>query len=149
MMGTAAPAEEVLRQLLTAVNVHRLDDLAACFSRDYLNETPAHPQRGFRGRDQVRKNWLDIFSQVPDIRARVQRTAAQDDTLWTEWEMAGTRRDGAPFLMRGVVIFNVTDGLFSSARFFLEPVEDASGDVNAAVSRVLGRNPDSREEAAS
>ena len=149
MMGTAAPAEEVLRQLLTAVNAHRLDDLAACFSRDYLNETPAHPQRGFRGRDQVRKNWLEIISRVPDLRARVQRTAAQDDTLWTEWEMAGARRDGAPFLMRGVVIFRVTDGLVSSARFYLEPVEDASGDVNAAVSRVLGRNPDSREEAAS
>ena len=149
MMGTAAPAEDVLQRLLGAVNSHRLDDLAACFSRDYLNETPAHPQRGFRGRDQVRKNWLEIFSQVPDVRARVQRTAAQDDTLWTEWEMAGTRRDGAPFLMRGVVIFRVTDGLVSSARFYLEPVEDASGDVNAAVSRVLGRNPDSREEAAS
>ena len=34
MMGTAAPAEEVLQRLLNAVNVHRLDDLAACFSRD-------------------------------------------------------------------------------------------------------------------
>ncbi|WP_427115442.1 nuclear transport factor 2 family protein [Pseudarthrobacter scleromae] len=149
MMGTAAPAKEVLQRLLGAVNAHRLDDLAACFSPGYLNETPAHPQRGFRGRDQVRKNWLEIFSQVPDIRARVQRTASQDDTLWTEWEMAGTRRDGAPFLMRGVVIFSVTNRLVSSARFYLEPVEDASGDVNEAVSRVLGNTPDSREQAPS
>ncbi|WP_066274020.1 nuclear transport factor 2 family protein [Arthrobacter sp. OY3WO11] len=149
MMGTAAPAEEVLQRLLGAVNAHRLDDLAACFSPDYFNETPAHPQRGFRGRDQVRKNRVEIFSQVPDIRARVRGTALQDDTLWTEWEMAGTRHDGAPFLMRGVVIFSVTNGLVSSARFYLEPVEDASGDVNAAVSRVLGNTPDSREQAPS
>jgi ketosteroid isomerase-like protein len=63
--------------------------------------------------------------------------------------MAGTRRDGSPFLMRGVVIFSVTNGLVSSARFYLEPVEDASGDVNAAVSRVLGNTPDSREQAPS
>lgn len=55
--------------------------------------------------------------------------------------MAGTRSDGAPFLMRGVVIFETADGLISSARFYLEPVEVASGDANAAVSRVLGKAP--------
>ena len=149
MMGTATSAEEVLQRLLGSVNAHRLDDLAACFSLDYLNETPAHPQRGFRGRDQVRKNWVKIFSQVPDIRARVRGTASQDDILWTEWEMAGTRRDGVPFLMRGVVIFGVAEQMISSARFYLEPVEDASGDVNAAVGRVLGSTPESGEQAAS
>jgi ketosteroid isomerase-like protein len=140
-MATADPAEEVLQRLLRAVNAHRLDDLVACFAQDYINETPAHPQRGFRGRDQVRKNWSEIFSQVPDIRAWVHRTAAHGDTLWTEWEMAGARQDGAPFLMRGVVIFGVAGGQLSSARFYLEPVEHASGDVNAAVSRILSSDP--------
>jgi ketosteroid isomerase-like protein len=145
MAGTADPAEHVLQRLLSAVNAHRLDHLEACFAADYLNETPAHPQRGFRGRDQVRQNWSEIFSRVPDIRAQVHSTAGHGGTVWTEWEMAGTRSDGAPFLMRGVVIFKTADGLISSARFYLEPVEVASGDVNAAVSRVLGKAPEFTE----
>ncbi len=141
-MATADPAEEVLQRLLRAVNNHRLDDLVACFAVGYRNETPVHPRRSFRGRDQVRRNWSEIFTWVPDIRARVHSTAFDGGTLWTEWEMAGTRTDGAAFLMRGVVIFAVAGGLISSARFYLEPVEDASGDVNAAVSRVLGTPPE-------
>lgn len=141
-MVTADPAEELVQRLLRAVNAHRLDDLVACFAADYRNETPVHPQRSFRGRDQVRRNWSEIFTRVPDIRARVHSTAFDGGTVWTEWEMAGTRTDGAAFLMRGVVIFGVASGLISSARFYLEPVEDTSGDVNAAVSRVLGTPPE-------
>lgn len=145
MAGTADPADHVLQRLLQAVNAHRLHDLEACFAVDYLNENPVHPQRGFRGRSQVRQNWSEIFAGVPDIRAQVRSTAGHGSTLWTEWEMAGTRSDGAPFLMRGVVIFETADGLISSARFYLEPVEVASGDVTAAVSRVLGKAPETRE----
>jgi hypothetical protein len=63
------------------------------------------------------------------------------DTLWTEWEMSGTRRDKAQFLMRGVVIFGISGDTITSARFYLEPVEEISGDVNAATSRVVGNGP--------
>ncbi len=146
MMPTADAAGKVLERLLLSVNAHKLDELVACFASDYLNETPAHPQRGFRGRDQVRQNWTEIFSRVPDISARVPSSVGHGDALWTEWEMSGTRTDGAPFLMRGVVIFAVADELISSARFYLEPVEYATGDVNAAVSRVLGTAQESREK---
>jgi hypothetical protein len=40
--------------------------------------------------------------------------------------------------MRGVVIFGVTDATITSARFYLEPVEEASGDVDAQTRRVAG-----------
>jgi hypothetical protein len=60
------------------------------------------------------------------------------DTVWTEWDISGTRGDGASFLMRGVVIFSVTNAAITSARFYLEPVEEASGDVNAHTHRVVG-----------
>lgn len=145
-MSTADAAGKVLERLLRSVNAHKLDELVACFANNYLNETPAHPHRGFRGRGQVRQNWTEIFSRVPDIHARVPSSAWNGDTLWTEWEMSGTRTDGASFLMRGVVIFGVTEELISSARFYLEPVEDATGDVNAAVSRLLGTAPRPREK---
>ena len=128
----------VVERLVAAVNAHDLDALVACFAGDYVNETPAHPRRGFRGREQVRRNWAQLFAGVPDLRARVPGTAADGGRVWTEWDLAGTRRDGAPFALRGVVIFGVGGGQITSARFYLEPVEETSGDVDAHTARVAG-----------
>jgi len=75
---------------------------------------------------------------VPDLRARLPRTAVDGDTIWTEWDLSDTRGDGAAFLMRGVVIFGVTGAAITSARFYLEPVEQTSGDVDAHTRRVVG-----------
>ena len=65
--------------------------------------------------------------------------ASQGDTVWTEWEMRGTRPDGAQHLMRGVSIFEVADDVFASVRFYLEPVEQGGAGVDAAVRSVLER----------
>ena len=134
-MGSDANA--TLDRLLRATNDHDLAALVECFAPDYRNETPAHPARGFDGRDQVRKNWEQIFANVPDVCAAVLRRAADGDTIWSEWEMSGTRRDGSPHLMRGVVIFGVRDDRASWARFYLEPVVDDGADVNAAVRQAV------------
>jgi ketosteroid isomerase-like protein len=64
------------------------------------------------------------------------------DRVWAEWDISGTRGDGAPFAMRGVVIFGVSGGVIASARFYLEPVEQASGDVDAHTARVVGAATD-------
>jgi hypothetical protein len=128
----------VIDRLVEAVNGHDLDGLVSCFADDYVNETPVHPQRGFRGGEQVRTNWAQIFAGVADLQAAVLRRAETDDQIWTEWDMSGSRReDGGPFLMRGVVIFGVRGEVISSARFYLEPAEEASGDVDAHTRRVV------------
>jgi len=128
----------VLERLFRAVNKHDLEGLVACFADDYVNETPVHPLRGFTGNEQVRRNWSQIFAGVPDIQTRILRTDIAGDTAWTEWEMAGTRVDGLAFLMRGVVIFGIRDDVIASARFYLEPVEYTSGDVDVHTIRVAG-----------
>lgn len=128
----------VVERLCQAVNAHDLEELENCFALDYVNETPAHPTRGFRGRAQVRKNWEQIFGGVPDLSAEV-RWIADEDTAWSEWNMRGTRRDGSPHHMCGVVVFGVADGLVTRARFYLEPVEEGGGGVDDAVRRAVGR----------
>jgi ketosteroid isomerase-like protein len=129
----------VAARLQDAVNRHDLDDLVRCFAKDFVNETPAHPARSFQGRDQVRKNWAMIFATVPDLQAVMVDSSSQGGTVWTEWEMHGTRLDGAKHLMRGVSIFEVVDEVFASVRFYLEPVEQAGAGVDAAVRSALGR----------
>lgn len=133
----------VIDRLIHAVNGQDLEGLVSCFADDYVNETPVHPLRGFTGSDQVRTNWTQIFAGVPDIEAAVLRRAESEDRVWTEWDISGTRsQDGGPFLMRGVVIFGISGDVIASARFYLEPAEEASGDVDAHTRRVVtGKEP--------
>jgi ketosteroid isomerase-like protein len=129
----------LVERLRDAVNRHDLESLAGCFAQDFLNETPVHPARSFKGREQVRKNWAQIFAGVPDIEAEILRTSVDGASAWTEWEMRGTRRDGAHHLMRGVSIFGVGDDQPTSVRFYLEPVEEGGVAVDAAVQMAVGR----------
>lgn len=138
-MGSAAHGPRaVLDRLVAAVNAHNVEAMVSCFAEDYVNETPAHPGRGFRGNAQVRANWSQIFAAVPDVEAQVVRASVDGGGLWTEWEVSGSRADGAAFVMRGVVIFGTANDVFASARFYLEPVEETSGDVDAHTRRVTG-----------
>ena len=120
-------------RLARATNEHDVDAVAACFAEDYENETPVHPTRGFTGRDQVRRNWEQIFAFVPDVRANVLRCAIDGEVAWTEWEMTGTRPDQTAPHMRGVILFGVRDDVAQWARFYLEPVDDDAGTVDSAV----------------
>jgi ketosteroid isomerase-like protein len=131
-------ALEVMDRLVAATNARDIDALVECFASDYVNETPAHPQRGFAGREQVRRNWSAIFAGVPDITVQLTACVVDGSRIWTEWRMSGTRRDGAPHAMAGVVIFGVRDDHIVAARFYLEPVELTSGDADAAVERAMG-----------
>ena len=135
-MGDSAGAgAALLERLAGAVNSHDLDALGDCFAPGYRNQTPAHPARGFTGRAQVRSNWEQIFTFVPDITARVLRWCTDGDVVWSEWEMTGTRRDNSTHQMAGVIVFGVRDGRFAWARFYLEPVQAGEADVNEAVRR--------------
>jgi limonene-1,2-epoxide hydrolase len=127
-----APGVAVHR-LQRAVADRDLEAVVACFAPEYRNETPAHPERSFTGRDQVRLNWTQIFDAIPDIEAKVLNLAVDGSVVWTEWEHRGTRPDGSAHLMRGVVIFGVANGLIEWARFYLEPVEARSGGVDEAI----------------
>jgi len=125
----------VVQRLREVTNAHDLEGIVACFAVDYRNETPAHPARSFVGNEQVRRNWTQILAAVSDVSTEIVASAADGDTVWSEWEHRGTRADGSPHLMRGVIIFGVRDAVITTARFFLEPVEDTADSVDVAVQR--------------
>ena len=133
MAGNDSSPVATVERLVRATNEHDIERVVACFAQDYALEAPAHPQRSFRGNAQVRRNWTQIFAAVPDISTRVLRSAVDGDTVWTEWEMSGTRRDGGAHLMRGVFIFGIADGKVHWGRMFLEPVEESGAGIDAAL----------------
>jgi ketosteroid isomerase-like protein len=111
-----------LTRVVDATNAHDVDRIVECFVPDYVNATPCHPARGFTGRDQVRRNWTAILAGVPDLVACVLDEQVAGDRVWSEWQMRGTRADGTPHLMQGVMIFEVDGDRARSCRFYLEPV---------------------------
>jgi len=128
---------DFLERLCGAVNAHDLDAVVGCFHDDYRNDTPVHPGRGFVGAEQVRTNWSRLFAGVPDMKAAVVAHTIDGETVWSEWEMSGTRPDGGPHLMRGVIVFGITEGRASWARFYLEPADSGDGGVDAAIDRIV------------
>src|SRR5262245_61060761 len=58
---TMATPMDVLDRLHDAMNRHDVKAFVACVDPDYASEQPAHPDRGFGGREQVEKNWAELF----------------------------------------------------------------------------------------
>src|SRR5215210_3070769 len=130
----------VTEQLNAAMNAHDIDAFVACFHDDYESEQPAHPDRAFRGSDQVRANWSSIFESVPDFASELVRADAAGDVEWSEWRWRGTHDDGSPRDMAGVIVAGVRDGRLAWARLYVEPVEQAGAGIDAAVRRMAGED---------
>lgn len=138
MQTTTGPLS-VIERLRDAIDAHDLDALAACFAPDYASEFPAHPDRAFRGHDQMRKNWTGIFAAVPDLTATLMRCTVDGDVVWAEWEWTGRRVDGARFAMRGVTVQGVERDRIVWVRLYMEPVEEGGAGSDAAVRQATGR----------
>jgi ketosteroid isomerase-like protein len=134
---TSGTAFAVVARLRDAMNEHDLDALVDVFDPDLVSETPAHPQRTFRGADQVRRNWEQIFAGVPDLHADLLDAAVVGDTVWSEWDWYGTRRDGSAHRMRGVTIQSIRESRAVSVRFYMEPVDDDGPAAGEALRRIV------------
>ena len=128
-----------VQRMFAAAMRHDIDALVAEFADDYTNITPNHPGRNFTGSAQVRSNWSALFAGIPDLTVQVlDATTAPDGKVWVEWTTRGTRLDGRPVEQFGVAVFTTRENLLSAVRFYLEPVDNESGDVDQAVRTVVG-----------
>lgn len=130
----------VATRLHEAMNAHDLEAFLDCFHEDYRSEQPVHPGRGFGGREQVRANWSTIFAAVADFAAELLAHCAGDEQEWSEWRWTGTRADGTPLDMAGVMVVGVDDGRIAWGRLYIEPVEAADESIDAAIGKMTGRD---------
>jgi ketosteroid isomerase-like protein len=128
----------VAERLRDAMTARDIEAFVACFDEEYESEQPVHPDRAFRGRDQVRSNWSAIFEGVPDFTAELIATSVEGDTEWSEWRWRGTQSDGTPLDMAGVIVGGVRDGRLAWARLYVEPVEQGGAGIDAAVRDISG-----------
>ena len=140
-IATQSHPPTVIERLHQAQNKHDLEAFLTCFDPDFQSEQPCHPDRAFGSRDQVRKNWSNIFTNVPDFRSDLLGSVTQGDRVWTEWHWYGTRVDGTRLAMRGVTIFGVQDDRIRSGRLYMEPIEEQGAGIDAAVGHMTHATP--------
>jgi hypothetical protein len=97
--------QTVLERLHAAMNRHDLEAMLEAFDPDYRSEQPLHSNRGFGGKEQVRKNWSRMLDSFPDFETRLLGHASSEETVWSEWRWSATGLD-----MKGVTLLGVSDG---------------------------------------
>jgi len=137
---------DVIDRLTVAMNAHDLDAVAGFIHEDDRSEQPVHPGRAFGGRAQMLANWEAMFAGIPDFHAEIRRSVQDDDTTWTEWRWSGTRGDGQAFAMRGVTLFEITDGQIVAGRLYMEDVERDVTGIEHAVEDLSDRRPRSAQQ---
>jgi hypothetical protein len=118
----------VVERLGDAVNQHDLEALLECIDEGYRSEQPAHPNRGFGGKEQVRKNWSALFESFPDFKAKLLRYTSEGETVWSEWHWSATGLNIA-----GVTLFGVRAERIVWGRLYMEPVEEDGEDIDEAM----------------
>jgi limonene-1,2-epoxide hydrolase len=128
-----ADSTAVVARLHQAQNRHDIDAFVACFAPDYQSARPIHPDRAFRGRDQVRTNWSIVFRDVPDFQADMLRVCATGDIVWTEWHWHGTPVTGTWFDWHGITIFEIQDNQITWGDLYMEPAQMPDGEIDAVI----------------
>jgi ketosteroid isomerase-like protein len=113
----------LLEQMRAALDAHDLDAFVEFFREDYIGERPRHPGSPVSSREDVRANWAEVISDVPDLRVDVPAAIQDGNTIWSEWRAYGTARSGAMLELRGVIIFGLQGEKVAWSRMYVEPVE--------------------------
>ena len=131
---------EVAESFVAAISRHDPDAVARCFAEDYEDEAPARRGEVVRGRDEVRANFVRMFTSMPDVKAEIVRLAERENEVWMEWRLSGTRDDGTIMDFVGVNIFGVAGGTFRWGRIYTELARSAGG-IDAQLARMTGDEP--------
>jgi ketosteroid isomerase-like protein len=130
---------ETISRLRDAMNRHDAEAMAALFAANYRSEQPLHPQRGFGGKQELAADWSRRFDEVPDLEGGVVKESTDGSTSWSEWVWHGSRVDGTPFLMKGVMVMGLADdGLITWARLYTDSVEQTETAIDEAVRPLSG-----------
>ena len=113
----------LLERMRAALDAHDLDAFVGFFREDYVGERPRHPGSPMSSRDDVRRNWEEVLSDVADLRVDVPAAVEDGNTIWSEWRAYGTARSGATLELRGVIIFGIQGDQVAWSRMYMEPVE--------------------------
>ena len=84
--------EETVRSYFDAVIARDPAAMAEHWAEDGIEEIL--PVGIFRGPEEVKAYFTELFTAVPDAEMTIERMLAQDDNVIVQWRMSGTFSDG-------------------------------------------------------
>ncbi len=105
--------EKFLQSFADAFNAHDIKAIMLHMTDDCIFEASSGPEVGgkkYKGQEQVRKAFEDVFSMFPDAHWGNPTHFILGDRGVSEWVFTGTASDGSRVEVKGCDIFTFRDG---------------------------------------
>lgn len=120
---TAAVTVNYLQAYSDAWNAHDIDAIMAFMSDDCVFEPGGGPERygrRFEGRAAVRRRFVEVWTDIPDIQFTNGVHLVDGRHGCSEWTIVGTRRDGGRLEVDGCDLFTFAGDKIQSKRSYLK-----------------------------
>ena len=114
---------EDLQAYSDAWNDHDIDRIMAFMTGDCIFEPGGGPERygiRFEGADAVRERFVEVWTDIPDVRFENALHFVQGDYGCSEWTIVGTRKDGSKIEVDGCDLFTFENGKIKSKRSYIK-----------------------------
>lgn len=114
---------EALEDYGEAWNAHDIDRIMAYMTDDCIFETGGGPEKygtRFEGFDTVRQRFIEVWTDLPDVRFEDARHFVQGNNGCSEWTFVGTKKDGTRIEIDGCDLFTFENGKIKSKRSYLK-----------------------------
>ena len=99
---------QMLEQFADAWNRHDIDAIMAMMTPDCVFMTGGGPEvvgARYDGAEAVRERFIEVWTQVPDVRFENARHFVSGDRGVSQWTFTGHRTDGKRVEMAGLDLF--------------------------------------------
>ena len=105
--------EKDLEDYADAWNAHDIDRIMSYHTDDCVFETGGGKERygtRFAGRDTVRARFIEVWTELPDVRFENGTHFVSGNRGCSEWTFLATRPDGTPMEVDGCDLFTFEGG---------------------------------------
>jgi len=105
--------EAFLQSFADAFNAHDVSAIMSHMTDDCVFEASAGPDVNgqiFRGQQEVRKAFEEVFATFPDAQWRSPKHFVSGNRGFSEWTFTGTKTDGTKIEVTGCDLFTFNDG---------------------------------------
>ena len=114
---------EELADYSEAWNAHDIDRIMAYMTDDCVFETGGGVEKygtRFEGFAAVRERFIEVWTDIPDVRFEGALHFVQGDHGCSEWTFVGTAVDGTAIEIDGCDLFTFRDGKIQSKRSYIK-----------------------------
>ena len=115
--------KEQLQDYSDAWNEHDIDRIMEYMTVDCVFEPGGGPEKfgtRFEGYDAVKERFIEVWTDIPDVRFENAVHFTQDNYGCSEWTIVGTSKEGKKIEVNGCDIFTFENGKIKSKSSYIK-----------------------------